>query len=458
MIGSLAASKNLRAGRLVRSARLSLCLVFLTAAGGAMAAPPVTPGIAGNPAFLAASSGQSIADFYAARGGQPLWLREDGSAGEAAAMLVDYLRTAEADGLDPGRYPVAQLNRALQSAWGGSPARIRTADVMLSEAFAAYVRDLKRAPYPADIVWVDPQLRPQVPSPRQLLDRAADAPSLEAWMRGMGWMNPIYAGLRKASADGRASADRQVLRLNLERARALPAGDSRYIVVNATAQQLTAYEGGEAVDSMKVVVGKPKNPTPMMAALIRYASLNPYWFVPTDLAAERVAPNVVKHGLSYLKTHGYQVMSDWTDDASVLDPAGIDWQAVADGTAEVRLRQLPGPGNAMGNMKFMFPNIQGVYLHDTPQKELLTEASRMFSGGCVRLEDAPRLAQWMFGKPLEASSDKAELRVNLPAPIPVYITYLTIMPNGGELAIFPDVYGRDRAELAQLGQARLAGR
>ena len=136
----------------------------------------------------------------------------------------------------------------------------------------------------------------------------------------------------------------------------------------------------------------------------------------------------------------------------------VDWRAVAAGRVQVNLRQRPGPANSMGKMKFMFPNAEGVYLHDTPQKELLTEASRMFSGGCVRLEDAPRLARWMYGEPLKAASTRPELRVDLPRPVPVFITYLTVMPSGTGLAVLPDVYGRDRDELAMLGKSLIAGR
>jgi murein L,D-transpeptidase YcbB/YkuD len=452
MVASVNALNDPRAGRLVRSARLSLCALGFAALTAAIPASAQTNAFAAT--IAAQSSGQSIADFYAARGGQPLWLRDTG----APLLLLEYLRTADADGLDPNRYPIKQVARALRSARSGSPAEVRKADMMLSQAFLAYVRDLRRTPQ-VNIVWVDPGLKPKPPSPRQLLEAAARAPNLETWLAEMRFMNPIYAGLRNAIAHGESQGtDLQVLRLNLERARALPADGQRYILVNATAQRLTMYEGGEIVDSMRVVVGKPKNPTPMMAAYIRFAALNPYWYVPPDLAAERIAPNAVKEGLSYLKTHGYQVMSDWTDDASIIDPTTIDWQAVADGRKEVWIRQLPGPGNAMGQMKFMFPNSQGVYLHDTPQKELLTEASRMFSGGCVRLEDAPRLAHWIYGAPLKATSRAAELQVDLPKPIPVFITYLTVMPSGTEMATFPDVYGRDRDELALLGKTLVAGR
>jgi murein L,D-transpeptidase YcbB/YkuD len=452
MLRRVKAPNDLRAGRLVRLARFSLFAAALAATAVGLPAKPADAAIAVDAA--ASSSGQSIEDFYDARGGQPLWLRN----GVDPARLLDYLRTADADGLDPGNYRVEEVAEALGDAWGGSPDRVRLADRLLSQAFVAYVRDLKRPPA-ASMIWVDPDLKPKPPSPRAILEEAAAARDLRAWLSAMGFMNPIYAGLRDAISRGDGgAAEQHVLRLNLERARALPSGNGRYILVNATAAKLTVYENGEPVDSMRVVVGKPKNPTPMMAAKIRFTSLNPYWYVPPDLAAERIAPNVVKDGLPYLQKHGYQVMGNWNDPSSTIDPSTIDWAAVAAGTTQVYLRQLPGPGNSMGTMKFMFPNDQGVYLHDTPQKELLSEASRMFSGGCVRLEDAPRLARWLHGRTLEADPSRPEQRVDLPEPVPVYITYLTVMPSGTELATFPDVYGRDRAELAMRGGGISAGR
>jgi murein L,D-transpeptidase YcbB/YkuD len=242
-----------------------------------------------------------------------------------------------------------------------------------------------------------------------------------------------------------------LLELNLQRARSLPGGPGRYVVVNVPAQRLFMFEGGRVVDSMRVVVGKPKNPTPMMTAYIRYAALNPYWNVPPDLAAERVAPNVVSGGYGYLREKGYQVLSDWSDRAKVVSPNTVNWKAVAAGTTEVRLRQLPGPANSMGRMKFMFPNAEGVYLHDTPDREKLIEASRLFSGGCVRLEDAARLGEWMFGRRLNPKGAKPEQKVPLPKLIPVYLTYLTAVPSGSQVAFYDDIYGRDRARIANLG-------
>jgi murein L,D-transpeptidase YcbB/YkuD len=263
-------------------------------------------------------------------------------------------------------------------------------------------------------------------------------------------MHPFYAQLRRALANHQYASEheRQLIALNLERARALPVGKQRYILVNAAQQKLFMYDKGELVDSMVVVVGKAKYPTPMMTAYVRFASLNPYWFVPPDLAAERIAPNVVKRGLKYLDELGYQVLSDWDENPTIIDPKTIDWKAVVDGKVEVRIRQLPGPHNSMGRMKFMFPNEAGIYLHDNPERELFTEASRLYSGGCIRLEDAARLGRWLFGYDLNWESAGTEQRVPLPSLVPVYVTYLTAMPEGSSIAYYDDVYGRDAARLA----------
>ncbi len=192
----------------------------------------------------------------------------------------------------------------------------------------------------------------------------------------------------------------------------------------------------------------------MMAAIVRFAALIPYWYVPPDLASERIAPNVLKQGLPYLKSLGYEVMSDWTEEASIIDPKMIDWKAVAAGKKNIFIRQKPGPHNSMGRMKFMFPNEAGIYLHDNPERELFSEASRLYSGGCVRLEDAARLGQWLFGHGLDWETAATEQQVPLDRPVPVYITYLTAMPGSdGKIAYFDDVYSRDKNRLATLGLA-----
>ena len=156
------APSELRAGRLVRSARLSFGALILAA--GTAVLPASTAQAASAAAISQPQAGQSINDFYAARGGQPLWLREDGSSGEAANLLLTYLRTADADGLNAANYPLPQLENALRGAWGGSSSKARKADMLLSQAFFAYVRDLKMLPA-TGMIWT--YCLPLSPSPIQ---------------------------------------------------------------------------------------------------------------------------------------------------------------------------------------------------------------------------------------------------------------------------------------------------
>ena len=427
---------------------------ILSSFGGGLAAialaavAPLSPATAqGTLPIAAAAAANGVSDFYKARDGRPLWFSQ---SGRQADVLLEILSSAELDELNADRYKVDELRRAVQKASdSGSSRAMRRADKLLSQALVDYVRDV-RTPPRTDTIYVDSDLKPSPPSAGAILDAAAKAPSLESYVAEMRWMSPLYAQLRQALASGSYSAEQSgLIRLNLQRLRELPAGEGRYILVNAAAQRLFMYEGGKAVDSMRVVVGKPIYPTPMMAAYIRFANLNPYWYVPTDLAAERIAPNVVKQGLPYLQRQGYEVVSDFVGEPQIIDPTTIDWQAVADGRQKVLIRQKPGAYNSMGRIKFMFPNSEGVYLHDNPERELFEQAARLYSGGCVRLEAAWRLSRWLFDKDLTWEGAGPEEKVPLAKPVPVYITYLTAVPDGTQIAFLDDVYGRDKAKLAQ---------
>jgi murein L,D-transpeptidase YcbB/YkuD len=345
------------------------------------------------PALAASPAVVTTAVATVARGeesARPSWFAD--SEGRAAIALVELLQSSELDGLSAKKFNPSALRRAVRKAQGGNPSDIARASMMLDRALVAYVGALRSNNSPEWII-NDRDAVPGAPSASSLLAKAAAASSLERWVADMGFMHESYAGLRRALAgaaergDSRADA---LLRINLQRARLLPS-DGRFVLVNAAAQRLYAYEDGKVVDWMRVVVGKPAMPTPMMAAMIRYTAANPYWNVPPDLAAERIAPNVLKEGPAYLRRLGYVVLSDWTDDAKPVDPTTIDWQAVADGKVQIRVRQEPGPHNSMGRMKFMFPNAQGVYLHDTPDKQLLNEAAAAFASR-VEADGAPGTA------------------------------------------------------------------
>jgi murein L,D-transpeptidase YcbB/YkuD len=418
------------AGLLLAAAPLSLALP------SAAAAQTVVPAQAAN---------QSVGDFYRGRRDAPLWLSPQ--AGDAAQQLVSLLSSASIDGLAPVYYST-ELQQALAKAQDGKRKDVLRADQLLSQAFTAYVRDLRQDPG-VGITWVDPSLKPTPPTPLAALLTAAAQPSLAEYVRTMGWMHPYYAELRQALANHKYSDDhqREILELNLKRARVLPPGKERYVLVNAAQQRLFMFENGKQVDDMVVVVGQTKYPTPMLAAYIRYAALNPYWYVPPDLAWEDVGKYVVKdHG--YFDRMGYEEVSDWSRDAKILDPTKIDWEGVRDGKVQILLRQKPGPDNFMGRIKFMFPNQFGVYLHDNPRRNLFKESVRYFSGGCVRLEDAWRLSKWLFHRELTWEGHGTEEPVPLDQPVPVYITYMTAVPDGQSIAYFDDAYGRDAAKVA----------
>jgi murein L,D-transpeptidase YcbB/YkuD len=197
----------------------------------------------------------------------------------------------------------------------------------------------------------------------------------------------------------------------------------RYVLVDAASARLYMIEDGRVQDSMRVIVGKPDTPTPALKSVLNYETLNPYWHVGADLAKTVIAPRVLKDGDAYLTRQGYEILSGWGADARVLSPDSVDWKAVAAGEAQIYVRQLPGPANSLGHFKFDLPNSNGIYLHDTPRKELFAQDQRNLSHGCVRLEDAERLARWLLGKEPPTASAPEE-HVLLPKPVPVQISYL----------------------------------
>lgn len=426
----------------------------------ALAMLPSTASAQSAPAFeaaLQASSDPGVKGFYKARQHRPLWFK-NGNVVPAAARLVEIVRGADLDGMEGGPALAGRLEQAIEVAKSGRPEDLGTAELMLSSAWVEYVQTLRR-PVNVGMVFTDGAVAPSAAFAPAILTSAAEARSLADHLDAVSELNPLYSRLRDglaqwrqrgkplpANASGLTSAavEKRLL-LNLDRARVLPTTDhsQRYVLVDAASEKLWLYEDGQVRDSMRVIVGKPGEQTPMVAGMIRTAVLNPYWNVPPDLVRKRVAAGVLKEGLPFLRTKNYQLLSDWSDNPSLIDPKSVDWAAVAAGRTELRVRQLPGATNAMGAMKFMFPNELGIYLHDTPDKMLFSEAERKLSSGCVRLEDAPRLAKWLFGKSPRTGSSDPEQVIALPNPVPVYITYLTAEWNGEQFAFNKDAYGRD---------------
>jgi murein L,D-transpeptidase YcbB/YkuD len=249
------------------------------------------------------------------------------------------------------------------------------------------------------------------------------------------------------------------LAINTERAYRLPKTGlfPRYVVVDVGAAEAYLFDHDRVVDGMRVVVGSSKTKTPMMAVLLKDAKANPYWNVPPELIRSLTAKRIGQQGLSYLKDFHYEVLSDWSGNGTPVDPKTVNWKAIASGAKKptVLVRQLPGPWNSMGKMKFEMPNEFGIYLHDTPHKELFGETDRWVSNGCIRLEDYKRFASWVFGGVPHPGTSR-EQTFPVPQPVPVFITYLTASARGNGVVFRPDPYGWDTLAMPQMFGSEVA--
>ncbi|HET9638283.1 MAG TPA: L,D-transpeptidase family protein [Allosphingosinicella sp.] len=391
-----------------------------------------------------------IAAFYRERGSRPIWVTRLGPRPEALELAGAIARAGD-HGLDPARYGAADIAAALDSARSGDPAARARADLLLSRAYPEFVRDLRLPARGArGVTWVDAELAPEPPGARALLEAAAAAPDLGRHLAEATATNPLYAALSRGYARRRAvgprpsAAEEKAIRANLDRARLIPALRGRYVIVDAASARLWMIDGDRVEGPMRVIVGKPSMQTPTLAGYIRYVTLNPWWNVPPDLARER-AKRVLRSGPDILRRENMELLSDWSDRPRVINASQVNWKAVASGRTSLRMRQRPGGSNVMGAMKFMLPNRLGIYLHDFPDKSLFARSDRRISSGCVRLEDAPRLARFLFGGAAPRPAGPApEQRVDLPEPVPVFITYLTALPDPARgVALQRDVYARD---------------
>lgn len=238
---------------------------------------------------------------------------------------------------------------------------------------------------------------------------------------------------------------------SLERLRWLPPllGE-RFVVVNVPAFSLYTYEGGQRTLTMRVVVGDElaNRRTPIFADTMDYIEFGPYWNVPRSIAVNEILPRV-RRDRGYLARNGFQLLRGWGDNAPAVDPSTLSNAALF--STRYRVRQLPGPGNALGRVKFMFPNDYAVYLHDTPAQARFDDANRAHSHGCVRVADPEALAAFVLqGQPdwtpdriAAALAAGKRRRVDVTSTVPVYLIYLTAFVRDGDVVFRDDIYDRD---------------
>ena len=447
-----------------------------------------------------------LASFYSRREFKPAWNAAD------AALLLDIVRNASDHGLQPGDYHVDAIERLT-----GNPSRAAERDLLLTDAFLLFGSHLLSGKVDAENIVPTWCLTPRTHDLAAALDTALDAGDVTTVLGGLSPDHPAYHRLRMALADYRALAARggwmpvgkgpamrrgdsgprvdhlvqrlfatrdidtiapafddvveaavrrfqhrhsleedgvagvrtiaaldvpveeriRQLELNLERWRWLPETlGSRYALIDIPSFSLQVIENGRTVLEMRIVVGKDYQRTPVFSSEIGEVVFSPYWNVPASIAAKEIWPRVSRDR-GYLAREHMEVLSSG------------------------RIRQTPGPWNALGRLKFLFPNPHGVYLHDTPAKSLFARAVRAFSHGCMRIEQPVELAEYLLRDTgltreeiIARSESGIEKTVKVLHPLPLHVLYWTaLVDESGVVHFTPDIYSRDAALDAAMRQA-----
>ena len=260
-----------------------------------------------------------------------------------------------------------------------------------------------------------------------------------------------------AALNGSGGVDKMDVIANMERWRWMPRDLGNFhVLVNIPEFRVTVVSDGKPTYSTRVVVGKPTNQTPVFSDEIEYVVVNPYWNVPASIATNEIVPHILANP-GYLASQNMEALSG----GKVINASAVDWSQVdPSNLSSLRFRQRPGVGNALGTIKFLFPNANDVYLHDTPSKYLFSRSYRAFSHGCVRVQNPMDFANALLvaennlnATTLEAMFGDSERWVRLKHHIPIHLAYFTLrVDQDGNIRSFGDVYGQNKRLIQLLEQ------
>ena len=412
-------------------------------------------------------------NFYRGRAFAPVWVNHQRATAKMDALAA-VVERIDREGLDPRLYDIAFINerggilrkRFSEEAAGEIDARLTFLYMQLASDLADGMSDLARS-HPA---W---RMRPRTFDPAAHLTAAIADGKIAESLDSLKPSHQEYRALTELLAEYRRRADKgesadgtdgvllaqriKQIALNMERWRWLPRErPATHIRVNIPAFRLDVRESDAVALSMRVVVGKKDTPTPIFIDSLTHVIFSPYWNVPATIAKDETVPSALRDP-SFLQRTNMEVLDN---KGEVVDPRAID----LDRASDYRFRQRPGKSNALGLVKFMFPNEFNVYLHDTPADSLFVRATRSFSHGCVRVEQPQALAEyllkdrteWTRERIVEAMHAGEERTVRLRDPVPVYIGYWTVdITPDGKAAFLPDVYGLDARQAAALNERLL---
>jgi murein L,D-transpeptidase YcbB/YkuD len=383
--------------------------------------------------------------FYQKRNFAPLWLDKGVESARANAAIAR-LKNADADGLEVSDYKTPNF------AGLGADA-LAEADLKLTQAVLTYARHVSAGRFPYTRVSRNIELPQTGVEPADVLNTVADATDLSKALDGFSPPNESYQRLKAALADLRASSGAakasnhqiELIIANMERWRwyARDLGDA-HVIVNQPDFTLRVMHHGNQVWTTRIVIGKPSMPTPLLSETMKFITVNPTWHVPPSIVHNEYLPALAQ-------------------DPTVLSRMGLH---VSYSGGQVSISQPPGPGNALGRIRFNFPNRFLVYQHDTPDKYYFAHEVRAYSHGCMRVQDPTKYAEVLLNIARPQEHWTAQRITNLyghgeqdiqlqPTPIWVHLTYQTAFVDGaGKLQTRRDVYNLDSRTLAAIRSAR----
>jgi murein L,D-transpeptidase YcbB/YkuD len=397
--------------------------------------------------------------FYEQRQFTPAWIDGDRTTAQMKD-LISQLKYSEVHGLEPASYHVAEFEQAReqsQTKTEGTRFDVKIVpelDARMTYAYLHYAADLLGWTSTPKDVYKDWLTAPKKDDLAARLSTAIEKNSVRQTLEELAPTHPQYKGLQAALVREKQAPTGHLeqLKMNLERWRWAPRDlGERYILINVPAYQMQVMEGDQPKLSMRVIVGKPENPTPLFSDEMTYVVFSPYWNIPSDILKKETLPRLVSDP-DYLRRNNIEVVG--TSGTDAVDASAIDWSD-PEATAGLRFRQAPGPENALGLVKFIFPNHFNVYLHDTPGDRLFFKEKRALSHGCIRVEQPVALAEyvmqdrpeWTAPRITAAMHADSEQAVTLKRKLPVHIGYWTawVEADGKTVTYTDDPYKIDAA-------------
>jgi murein L,D-transpeptidase YcbB/YkuD len=384
--------------------------------------------------------------FYQSRNYAPLWL-DKGIENARAISAIARLKNADADGLESSDYKIPTFA-------GLAPEALAEADLKLTQTVLTYARHVQAGRFPYTRVSRNIELPQAAPETADVLNAVAatqdagkvlDAfsPQHEEYRK----LKAMLAELRGAAGAKKGDASRQIetILANMERWRWYPRDlGSAHVIVNQPDFTLRVMHDGAQVWTTRIVIGKPSMPTPLLSETMKYITVNPTWHVPPSIVHNEYLPALAQ-------------------DPTVLSRMGL---RVSYSGGGVSIRQPPGPGNALGRIRFNFPNRFLVYQHDTPDKYYFAHEVRAYSHGCMRVQDPAKYAEvllnivhpeehWTAAR-ITRMFGTAEQNLQLqPTPVWVHLTYQTaFVDSTGKLQMRRDIYNLDSRTLAAMKNGR----